>query len=371
MNIVLEGKENDSVNRRYSICALILCILLFGQPTLAYAYGEPSPEETREILQKSLSIVEIDHEIERIAVRQKELNQQQEELKVQLQEQEDQIHIQQDRAGAVVRSYYTGERDSLLMTVLGARSFKDLFILFDYYQIIIGRDQAVLSKYQDRYRTMQETSTKISQTTAELEELKTNLVSQRERVVALQKEVDGQVSASGNPAAIQKLMEELTIYWENVGIYEVKRYFRALAAAMQNLPQFIQDQNGGISTTGTAYTIRIGQDDLNQFLREQNPIFEDFAFQFDEDRITASGQRDQLQLSIEGHYTVENEPQNSIRFHVDKLVFNQLELPDTTRRMLEKEFDLGFYPQKILSFVKATDVSTSKGVLEVKLAISF
>ncbi|MGC5773779.1 coiled-coil domain-containing protein [Paenibacillus pabuli] len=359
------------MKHRYGISAFIVCIILFIQLPSTYAYGESSPQDTHEILQKSLSIVEIDHEIERIGERQKQLDEQRQALSLQLQEQEEQIHTQQDRAGAVVRSYYTGERDSLLMTVLGARSFKDLFILFDYYQIIIGRDQAVLDKYQDRYRSLQQTSLQISQTRAELSELKINLQHQRERVLALQKEVDGKVAASGDAAAMQKLMDELTIYWENIGIYEVKRYFKALAAAMQNLPQFIQEQNGGISTTGKTYTIRIGQDELNTFLRSQNPIFEDFAFEFEKDRITASGQRDQLQLSIEGHYTVENEQQNSIRFHVDKLVFNQLELPDTTRRMLEREFDLGFYPQKILSFVKATEVSTSEGILEVKLAISF
>ncbi|MGX1828825.1 coiled-coil domain-containing protein [Paenibacillus taichungensis] len=359
------------MKRRYGIPGFIVSIIFLIQLPWTYAYGEPSSEETRDILQQSLSIVEIDHEIERIAVRQKQLDEQRQTLSIQLQEQEDQIHTQQDRAGAVVRSYYTGERDSLLMTVLGARSIKDLFILYDYYQIIIGRDHAVLDKYQDQYRTMQQTSAQINQTSAELSELKNNLQNQRERVLALQKEVDGKVAASGDAAAMQKLMDELTIYWENIGIYEVKRYFKALASAMQNLPQFIQEQNGGISTTGTSYTIRIGQDELNTFLRSQNPIFEDFAFQFDKDRITASGQRDQLQLSIEGHYTVEDEPQNSIRFHVDKLVFNQLELPDTTRRMLEREFDLGFYPQKILSFVKATEVSTSEGILEVKLAISF
>ncbi|MFC9710352.1 coiled-coil domain-containing protein [Paenibacillus sp. NPDC056933] len=359
------------MKHRYGIPAFIVCIILFIQLPSTYAYGESSPQDTHELLQKSLSIVEIDHEIERIGERQKQLDEQRQALSLQLQEQEEQIHIQQDRAGAVVRSYYTGERDSLLMTVLGARSFKDLFILFDYYQIIMGRDQAVLDKYQDRYRSLQQTSSQISQTRAELSELKINLQHQRERVLALQKEVDGKVAASGDAAVMQKLMDELTSYWENIGIYEVKHYFKALAAAMQNLPQFIQEQNGGISTTGKTYTIRIEQDELNTFLRSQNPIFEDFAFEFEKDRITASGQRDQLQLSIEGHYTVENEPQNSIRFHVDKLVFNQLELPDTTRRMLEREFDLGFYPQKILSFVKATEVSTSEGILEVKLAISF
>lgn len=128
------------------------------------------------------------------------------------------------------------------MTVLGARSFKDLFVLYDYYQIIIGRDQAVLDKYQDRYRDLQQTSTQIRQTTAELSEMKTNLQNQRERVVALQKEVDDQIATSGDAAAIQKLMDELTLYWENIGIYEVKRYFKALASAMQNLPTLFKSK---------------------------------------------------------------------------------------------------------------------------------
>ena len=359
------------MKHRYGLTAILFIVLLFAQPASSYVYGEPSPEDTQAILQKTLSIVEIDHEIERITARQKELTNQHETLSAQLQQQEKEIHIQQDRAGAVVRSYYTGERDSLLMSVLGARSFKDLFILYDYYQIIIGKDQAVLDKYQTRYDELQRTSDQIRKTSIELTEMKTNLQNQRTRGASLQKEMDEQITASGNAAAIQKLMNELTMYWENIGIYEVKRYFKALASAMQNLPDFIQKQNGAIATTGTTYTIRIGQDELNTFLRSQNVIFEDFAFTFDQDKITASGQRDQLQLSIEGHYTVEDEPQNAIRFHVDKLVFNQLELPDTTRNMLEKEFDLGFYPQKIISFVKATDVSTDEGILEVKLAISF
>ncbi|MEK3824533.1 hypothetical protein MHI38_07565 [Paenibacillus sp. FSL K6-1558] len=359
------------VKHRYGLIAILFIIILFVQSASSYVYGETSPEDTQAILQKTLSIVEIDHEIKRISEQQTQLAKQHETLSAQLLQQEKEIHIQQERAGAVVRSYYTGERDSLLMTVLGARSFKDLFVLYDYYQIIIGKDQAVLDKYQTRYNELQHTSDRIRQTSMELTQMKTNLENQRTRVALLQKEVDKQITASGDAAAIQKLMNELTLYWENVGIYEVKRYFKALASAMQNLPDFVQKQNGAISTTGTTYTIRIAQDELNTFLRSQNEIFNDFAFTFDSNKITASGKRDQLQLSIEGHYTVENEPQNSIRFHVDKLVFNQLELPDTTRNMLEKEFDLGFYPQKILSFVKATDVSTDEGVLEVKLAISF
>ncbi|UOK62127.1 hypothetical protein MT997_27945 [Paenibacillus sp. OVF10] len=40
------------MNRQYGIAAFILCIILFLQLPLAHAYGESSPEDTREILQK-------------------------------------------------------------------------------------------------------------------------------------------------------------------------------------------------------------------------------------------------------------------------------------------------------------------------------
>jgi len=55
---------------------------------------------------------------------------------------------------------------------------------------------------------------------------------------------------------------------------------------------------------------------------------------------------------------------------VDHLLFNGLELPDTTRQALEKEFDLGFYPAKLVSFIQATSVKIEDGTLEVKLKMS-
>jgi hypothetical protein len=64
------------------------------------------------------------------------------------------------------------------------------------------------------------------------------------------------------------------------------------------------------------------------------------------------------------------EKSGAILFHVDELIFNGLALPDTTRRSLEEEFDLGFYPQKMVSFLKTKSVQIEDGKLIVKLSIS-
>ncbi|MNI29582.1 hypothetical protein D3C73_834020 [compost metagenome] len=166
------------------------------------------------------------------------------------------------------------------------------------------------------------------------------------------------------------MIEEMTLYWENVGLYEVRRYFRALAGAMSDFPEFMQKHDSSLTSDKNGYTIVIQESDLNDFLHSKNELLTNMSFLFDEGTITAQGSREGINLKVEGHYTVENEPQNSIVFHVDRLLFNGLDLPDTTRKELENDFDLGFYPKKIVPFVEATEATIHKGTLKIKLKIA-
>ncbi|MGQ3477828.1 coiled-coil domain-containing protein [Paenibacillus sp. TY11] len=345
---------------------IMMLTSIYVRPTLA----APSQEESQ-ILQDSLSIVEIDHEIERISQEQQTLLHRQQELRSSLTVQQEQMTIQRKRAGSVLRSYYMGERDKLLSVVLGAKSIKQLLSLYDYYLLLISHDQDVLQEYESNYRSMRKTEQQVTQASTELETVKTNLLAQRKRIVLLQSRVNDGVNASDDPDTLRKLISEMTAYWENVGVYEVNKHFKALAQAMQDLPQFIQQQQGAMVTNGKIITISIREEDFNRFLKSENELFNHFNFSFVQDRIVVEGQQGTMKLTVEGHYTVENEPKNAILFHVDRLVFNGLELPDTTRNKLEKDFDLGFYPQQLISYVKATEVRTLTGILEVKLELSF
>ncbi len=162
-------------------------------------------------------------------------------------------------------------------------------------------------------------------------------------------------------------MKELTSYWETAGLDEVKQYFRALSKAMKKLPDFVQNNKQLLEIKGFQYTIRVPEDDLNSFLREQNDIFNNFSFDFIDGKVIAQGKRENMEIKITGHYTIENDPKNAILFHVDELLFNGFSLPDTTRRALEEEFDLGFYPDLIVSFLKANSVEMKDGELTIKL----
>ncbi|GAK39675.1 hypothetical protein PUW24_26345 [Paenibacillus urinalis] len=349
------------------VCCSILLILLHISPI----HAEPAMDETtRDVLQNSLSIVEIDHEIERIEVQQQQIEDSRVSLEAQMSVHKEEMEAHQDRAASIVRSYYMGERDQLLQVFLKAKSLRSIQILASYYEIIIGRDQEVLHAYHSRQQEFEEMTVRLNQNDAELSLLKQNLQDQRERVLTLEQEVENTLASSDNRELMEKLIEELNTYWSNVGIHEVKRYFGALASAMNNLPSFVQQEKGILSTNGRTYSIRINEEQLNDFLRSENEIFNDFAFEFTDDYIIASGKRDNLELAVQGHYTVIDEPANALLFHVDKLVFNGFELPDTTRSMLQQEFDLGFYPQKLMSFIKATDVSTEDQTLEVTLELA-
>ncbi|URJ44654.1 hypothetical protein MF628_004395 [Paenibacillus polymyxa] len=348
------------------LTTIMLLTFIYVRPTLA----APSHEESQ-ILQDSLSIVEIDHEIERISQEQHTLLQRQQELRSNLTVQQEQMTIQRKRAGSVLRSYYMGERDKLLSVVLGAKSIRQLLSLYDYYLLLISHDQDVLQEYESNYQSMRKTEQQVTQASMELGTVKTNLLAQRKRIVLLQSRVNDGVNASNDPDTLRKLIGEMTAYWENVGVYEVNKHFKVLAQAMQDLPQFIQQQQGAMVTNGKVITISIREEDFNRFLKSENELFNHFNFTFTQDRIVVEGQQGTMKLRVEGHYTVENEPKNAILFHVDRLVFNGLELPDTTRNKLEKDFDLGFYPQQLISYVKATEVRTLAGMLEVKLELNF
>lgn len=374
---------HNPLRRRLTILLILLCCILLpvippallsADPggALASAPPEiPDNEETRRLLEQTLSSAEIENEISRINAEQAVLEQSVIQLREQAVTQKKEIADKQEQAGAIVRSYYMGERDGLLTALLSAKSISRMLALYDYYEIVIGRDRDVLTQYEKQYKDLKRTITSAERSSTELAELKKLLEEQKIRVTALNREIENGIDASSDPERMSALLEEFTKYWENIGIHEVKTYFKALAAAMKHLPEFVQSHDGMLSRKGTTYNLALKQEDLNEFLVSQNRLFQDFAFQFHKDGITASGTSGGLSLTLTGHYTIQNEPVNGLMFHIDKVVFNGLELPDTTRESLEEEFDLGFYPEKIISFLQATEVKSEDGVLHVKLLLSF
>ncbi|MDT3426520.1 molecular chaperone GrpE (heat shock protein) [Paenibacillus forsythiae] len=376
--------------RLAAFLSILLCCLLLIPPS-SYSSADPEPsllaaapsasppssmpsfpdnEEARRLMQQTLSATEIEKEIRRIGAEQRALEQTTAELNSQADRKKADIADKEKRAGAVVRAYYMGDRDPLLTALLSARTLSKWFILLDYYEMVMGRDKEILAEYEKEYEALRATLAAAERSAVELAELKSALEKQKLRVEALHKDIDNTIQSSGNPENMAALLEEFTAYWQNIGMHEVKTYFKALSAAMNDLPQFVEGRDGVLTRRGMTYELNLKEADLNEFLRSRNKLFDNFAFTFESGSVIASGKSGDLSLRLQGHYTVQEKPVNALMFHVDSIIFNGLELPDTTRSSLEEEFDLGFYPSKIVSFLRASEVDSKDGVLLVKLKLS-
>lgn len=357
--------------RRLTAAVLLLCLALLlsrvgiWQPV----HAETLPDNARELLEKSLSVSEIDRDIERVAALQTRTEQEIDSSAARLAAQELAIAAQREKAGRVLRSYYMGYNDFLLTVLLSSRSLHELFDAWDMLQYVMDSDKRTLKRYSDQYTALQQGYDQLRANRNDLAAMRADLEAQRDRLAALQREVDRGLAASNDAELLRRLMQELQTYWKNVGLYEVKQYFKALASAMGDLPAWVRKNPDMLHTKGLKSTLTVTDAQLNEFLRGEDSRFEQFAISFKNGSMTLEGDNGNMQVSVQGSYTVENEPENAIRYRVDKLVFNGLALPDTTRKELEREFDLSFYPGKLIKFLKAEEVELTEGKLTVRLRL--
>ena len=363
------GAPVQGTKRRWiaAFIVLVLASWLTIYPALAEP-AVPKDDEIRSVLEKSLSVVEIDKEIARIQTEQTGVKAKLATSRADLDRQEDAIAKKREDAGKVLRAYYTGERDVLMTALLSARNLSGLLTIMDYFDYIFSSDKDTLSDYTKHYKALKANIASLDAQSKQLDEVETRLKTQRDRVAALQQEVDSTLQSRSDADKLRSLIDDYTDYWQKVGLVEVNRYFNALSKAMGQIPTWVENNKDMLEIDGFNYTLTIPDDKLNAFLRDQNPIFDNFAFAFEADKVKITGKRDDLEVELSGHYTLESG--GAILFHVDELIFNGLALPDTTRAQLERQFDLGFDPTEIVSFLKAKSVAVEDGKLIIKLSIS-
>jgi len=357
--------------RRLTWPVLIFFIILLIIPPSTVTppvFAEPLPEDTRELLEKGLSIAEIDREIERIAALRRETMERMENTLRQIERLQQAADALREKSDEVLRAYYMGRKDFLFTVLLSSRTLHDLFYAWELVEILLQSDRRALDEYAMAHQRLEEGYRSLEKDQAELEQTENALRAQRERLLALQQEVDRALAERDDKAEVRQMMDDLTAQWKSAGLPEVKRVLSALSAAMKDLPEWIFSQPGMVTTSGLKAKVAISDTALNEYLRGRNPdVFRMVTISFEENRMTVAGDNGQMRIEIGGHYTVENEPENFMRFHVDTLLFNGFALPDTTRTDLEREFDLGFRPQYVMAFIKVQSVSLAPGLLTVEL----
>ncbi len=358
---------------RYPAVWLACCLLLLWtveRIAISTVFALPEDEAVQQLLEKSLSVVEIDKEIERVARQREELGSIAQLTEEKLASQMEAGSKQQQEAGKVLRAYYMGERDVWLGALFSYRSLTELLAVYDYFEWIFKKDRQVLATYQEQVQQLRAERDNLHSQLRQLTELEQQLNAQRIRLAALEQDIESGLASMPDSERLRLLMEEMTAYWQTVGLTEVKHYFRALAQSMKELPGWLKENPQYVKMKGFKYTVKVPEEALNEFLRGQNEMFNNFAFRFLDGAIQVEGKREGMSVALQGRYTLENEPVNAIRFHVDELRFNKLALPDTTRKALEEEFDLSFYPQLLVKLVQAESVEIQDGELIIELKLT-
>ncbi len=342
------------------------------------AYAE-SGQADRSLLQKGLTIYEIDQELSRIADQEIKLQAQMQSAEQQIREAEHSTSEAKIHAAKVVRSYYMGDRDSLWVLLFSVGSFSDAVSVLDYLQMILRNDKQALQRHTDAWQRLTSVKKELADAHTSLQRTKERYLQQRERLAALQKEVDAQLADSKEQAALLQQMLELNKLWENKGIPLFKTYFQALAGAMQQLPELVtsggdKNKNGNLVMNGVNYTFQMTDSELNDFLRKKNERFRNLTFHFYPDQVSASGQEGDIAVMIRGSYEMavmdDGSEKPFIRFRILEMQFNGFSLPSTTVEEFEKSFDLGIYPQNIASFLQVTGVRLEEGKLSILLKLA-
>ncbi|MBC8081158.1 MAG: hypothetical protein H7X86_12490, partial [Gorillibacterium sp.] len=178
------------------------------------AYAELSIEETRKLLQQSLTVVQIDQEISRITQEETTITIEIIKSEVEMTLQEKKTAKTRERLGKVLRSYYKGERESLWLLIFNAKSFGQLLRMYNYLSYLYKSDEIAFQAYKAEYRTLKNLRQKLEITKTGLANLKQEFIKQRERVVSLQQEIDQTLDAHPDAAAaIAIQLEQVKSDW--------------------------------------------------------------------------------------------------------------------------------------------------------------
>ncbi|WP_438446284.1 coiled-coil domain-containing protein [Gorillibacterium sp. sgz5001074] len=349
---------------RYTILIILCAAILLSQSSPGSA--DTTLDEIKQLLQKGLTLSELDQEIARLSGREIQVGEQIGRTEELIAANQADVTKTREHAAKVLRAYYMGDRDKLWMLLFSAKSLSDALSIYEYLNMIVHNDHHSLNAYTDSYQALTDSKSKLENERQELQAVKARFIEQREKALAVQKEIDEALAASANAAALKTELDKFTQEWKEKGVPLFRSYLTSISSAMQSLPELMTAENLDINIAKRTLTFTITDVKLTEFFRTKDPIFHNITFGFEDDSFKAFGTDNGTQVSIIGKYTVESEP-NRLQFHVERLTYNGFVLPDTSNRALEQEFDLGFMPSKYIKGVEATDMTMKGGKLSLKL----
>ncbi|MDQ1912967.1 hypothetical protein RAC89_21465 [Paenibacillus sp. GD4] len=358
--------------RQLTVGLLLFSVYMLTLGQDAVAVTDSSVSASRNLLQKGLTLFEIEQELARIALEDAALAKRLAETESQIQDAEKASLEAKQHAAKVIRAYYMGDRDALWFLMFSIRSLSDALTTMEYLQMILASDKEALHKHTQNNEALKRLRASLAASQAELQLTKDKYMKERARQTMLQKELNEELSQNKEAERILKEMLTLNQTWQEKGIPLFRTYFKALAEASKDIPELAGGSGSNLIMNGFNYTFQITEQELNDFLRKKNELFHNMTFRFTTDYVIASGKQDNIDVLIKGSYQLaeKNSGVKYVRFRINELHFNGYPLPDTTAADLEKEFDLGIYPQNVARFLQVTQVRIEEGKLSLHLKLA-
>jgi len=275
------------------------------------------------------------------------------------------IEAMHRHAGEVARSYYKGERASLLSLFLDSENFNDFLLLAQFLELLFKRDMQMLETFQAERAKSVALQTIKQEKIKQIETARVYLEERLAEIIAIQKQKEANLAKITDPTTMKSLMSHLTEDWSNRGLPAFRKFFSELAVAMRDVPE-LATPSRFTSQSFLSHTLTIDERDFNEFLARKNELFKYAQFQFDNNQLIVSGSYDQVNLKIVGEYELVSPTE--LKFKITQLLFDGFELPFTTIEELEKEYNLGFYPALINPNIRVEGVSLDMQQLKLKLA---
>lgn len=356
-----------NIIRRMAAIGLACSLLFCGN---GFALAEPSVSADSLLLGKGLTVYELDREIERLTDEEHKLIETLEVTGRLAEQTSRRLEEKKNQTGSVIRSYYTGERHSIWLTVLRASSLRDALYVWEQLQFILSRDRKFISDYQEQYTAYRQAAAELEEGRRLLADTRNAYEAEKAKRTEAQQEVDRLLADRPDRSRLETELADIRLKWEERGLPLFRSYFAALAEVMTKLPELIGQNGKMVSMRGLNPTIVIGDGELNRFMQAKSNALHGFSFLFEDGAIAAGGTADGIAISLKGRYVAENKPVNAIRFLIDSLSFNGYAMPESTAKSLERQFDLAFYPGKIAPFIQATDVMIKTGEMTISLKLS-
>lgn len=328
--------------------------LIFADDTIKY----------KDLIKQQLDIYEMNKEIERnqdalYVINKNILKHEKDVIGI-----EERLRKSKKEVMSIIYNYYNQNFLINVELLLNVDNIEDFFLVYQLIQEKTKREFKKINKFNEKQILKENLISELKHDKRKKMKLDKKLNENLAMALLMEEKYKNELGLIKDVNKAKKQVKDSIREWETKGIFMFEKFFKEMVLTIQKLPNEINKENIK-SKSFFIHMIELEDEELNDFLRNENTLFEEIKFEFDNDFLVVSGDYRGMQLYIKGHYVIKDK--NQLSFNIDEIKFNDIMLPKITREEFQDKYDLGFYPNKIMPGVKVKKVSLMNGKMEVEI----